>query len=55
MFLKIHIILLFQEEDKVKTETKPGKKSDDFKQAWPMNKKGSESLSTAKHFKTETL
>ncbi|CAG2229047.1 XPC [Mytilus edulis] len=42
-------------KEKTKTENKPAEKADDVEKAWPMNKEGSKSLSTAKHFKTETL
>ncbi|XP_063448923.1 DNA repair protein complementing XP-C cells homolog [Mytilus trossulus] len=42
-------------KEKTKTESKPAEKADDVEKAWPMNKEGSKSLSTAKHFKTETL
>ncbi|CAC5365888.1 XPC [Mytilus coruscus] len=42
-------------KEKTKMENKPVEKADDVEKAWPMNKEGSKSLSTAKHFKTETL
>lgn len=50
--------VFFQEvetKEKTKTQNKPAEKADDVEKAWPMNKEGSKSLSTAKHFKTETL